>query len=76
MILKITYSGCKAKKKLPYKVVLGHKKVGKIIPYFFFLFLINYSAAKSAPALNLTVFLAGILITALVLGLIPFLAAF
>ncbi|SBW01431.1 hypothetical protein KL86DYS2_12034 [uncultured Dysgonomonas sp.] len=29
MILKITYSGCKAKKKVPYKVVLGHKKSRK-----------------------------------------------
>lgn len=38
-------------------------------------FCYNYKADSSDPALNLTDFFAGILITAFVLGLIPFLAA-
>lgn len=44
--------------------------------FYLFLRLLDYRAAKSAPALNLTAFFAGMLITAFVLGLIPFLAAF
>ena len=52
----------------PLRVKAGFKILRQAIDYFFLLFTFF---ARSAPALNLTTFFAGILILALVAGLIP-----